>query len=75
MKRVHLEPGIVGEHEVRRAPRVPFGLEARVRREDRAGFFDGGLIGECGEPKDLEAAIRLERMSLEDLQGLPLPSQ
>jgi hypothetical protein len=25
--------------------------------------------------KDLEAAIRLERMSLEDLQGLPLPSQ
>jgi hypothetical protein len=25
--------------------------------------------------KDLEAAIRLERMSLDDLQGLPLPSQ
>jgi hypothetical protein len=27
------------------------------------------------EKQDLEAAIRLERLELEDLQGLPLPSQ
>jgi hypothetical protein len=45
----------------------------KLLAEDKSLSRDGELVSLAAE--NLESAIRLERMSLSDLQGLPLPSQ
>lgn len=62
------------------APREEWGPQIEASRQNykllasQAAEKQDVEVAKLAE-KDLEAAIRLERMSLDDLQGLPLPSQ
>jgi hypothetical protein len=58
-----------------RRPRLRTGAHVVVAHRQKLKLFNLSSAEADKNRKDLEASIRLARMDLSDLQGLPLPSQ